>query len=351
VDAFSMVFGNQAEGQDRGILLAAVALVVLYVVLLRLVPRGRRVVLNLAFVPLFFVGMEAATRCFGPPSHPLLQPHPTRVWMLRPNLDYRDGEKRIISNAQGYRNTQAFAPEPSPGVLRILCLGDSWMYGFGVDQDASIPARLQALLEEKRGRGKVEVINGGVFGYGPSQGVSTLQEGLRLRPRIVLVGLFHNMNAQLSTLRNTASGARSVLQMSNFYLWLRLKLRPAIRQMRGGAQDDRMFHASIREDYEAMVREARAAGATCVFVDYLAPPPQWPEQKVRYEDLSEETRNHEMLQVARESGCTVVPATYFLEDGGDRYADVVHDKAHPNAAGCAWIAQRVARAIEQLKVP
>ncbi|MBU1087467.1 MAG: hypothetical protein KKD05_08105 [Candidatus Omnitrophica bacterium] len=47
------------------------------------------------------------------------------------------------------------------GKLKILCLGDSYTYGLGVERDQAYPAQLESLLKEKLGKDKVEVINAG----------------------------------------------------------------------------------------------------------------------------------------------------------------------------------------------
>src|SRR4030095_7046576 len=50
---------------------------------------------------------------------------------------------------------------------RILVLGDSLVFGHGVGDADSFPARLETVLREQTQR--VEVLNGGVPGYGTDQ--------------------------------------------------------------------------------------------------------------------------------------------------------------------------------------
>lgn len=52
-----------------------------------------------------------------------------------------------------------------PGELRVLCLGDSFVFGYGVADDETFPEVLRGLLAERLGR-PVVVGNAGVPGYG-----------------------------------------------------------------------------------------------------------------------------------------------------------------------------------------
>ena len=47
--------------------------------------------------------------------------------------------------------------------IRILCIGDSFTWGFGSSSDESYPSRLEALINTS-GRRKCEVINAGIPG-------------------------------------------------------------------------------------------------------------------------------------------------------------------------------------------
>lgn len=64
-------------------------------------------------------------------------------------LGFRGGERRI---------------EKAPGVFRILCVGGSNVYGAGLDDDDTWPAKLEALLNATP-PGRFEVWNLGVSGY------------------------------------------------------------------------------------------------------------------------------------------------------------------------------------------
>jgi lysophospholipase L1-like esterase len=86
-------------------------------------------------------------------------------------------------NAQGLRDERDMAPEPSAGVFRIACLGDSFTFGYRIAGADAYPKRLEADL----GPG-YEVWNWGVCAYGLDQFVLLLDEVLASRPRLVVLG-------------------------------------------------------------------------------------------------------------------------------------------------------------------
>jgi lysophospholipase L1-like esterase len=91
-------------------------------------------------------------------------------------------------NSLGLRNKE-IKKDKNPDVFRILCFGDSWTFGWGVDVEHSWPMQLENYLKES-GYSKVEVINCGQGG----QFTSTYKEFVSkavpfLKPDLVLVGV------------------------------------------------------------------------------------------------------------------------------------------------------------------
>lgn len=139
---------------------------------------GAAVVLSLLALALV---LEVALRWFGidTPSRRHFEPgiyqaDPELVWSLLP--DYRgahmeyDGPVPTSTSRLGDRGWRGPTWDAGRRAARhrILALGDSWTFGRGVPDDASFPARLEALLRQ-RGHDAV-VFNAGVPGY------DTLQE-------------------------------------------------------------------------------------------------------------------------------------------------------------------------------
>ena len=90
--------------------------------------------------------------------------------------------------------------------LRVLVIGDSFVFGQGVEASDAFPAKLQAAL---RTRGIAsQVMNAGVRGYGTAQEVAWLRTyGMMLSPDIVVMGVFLGNDIQDNMLAPAAHRA------------------------------------------------------------------------------------------------------------------------------------------------
>lgn len=92
----------------------------------------------------------------------------------------------VSTNSQGLRGPAIKAKKSGP---RVLCVGDSVTFGWGVTQQQSFPARLAQLLG-------VEVINAGVPANKPPAMAAWIQQhGARLEPDLVLFSVRPNRAA------------------------------------------------------------------------------------------------------------------------------------------------------------
>jgi hypothetical protein len=91
-------------------------------------------------------------------------------------------------NSKGLRDAERAYAKP-PGRRRILCLGDSFTFGYGVDQSQAFAAKLENLLiADEAGSVGWEVINAGVPGTGTAHQLAYFQfEGYRYQPDYVLL--------------------------------------------------------------------------------------------------------------------------------------------------------------------
>jgi len=93
-------------------------------------------------------------------------------------------------NALGLRGPEA-APLPAPGRPRILVLGDSFAFGFGVAEGETLRDRLEAALAARGVR--AEVLSAGVPGFSLDHQLVFLRaRGFALEPALVLLVVCEN---------------------------------------------------------------------------------------------------------------------------------------------------------------
>ena len=89
----------------------------------------------------------------------------------------------VTHNRLGLRGKEAGYEKP-PGTRRILFVGDSYFWGYGVSDAEVLTEVLQGSLPPS-----YAVLNGGTIGYGTDQAYLWLKsEGLKYRPDIVIFG-------------------------------------------------------------------------------------------------------------------------------------------------------------------
>ncbi len=142
--------------------------------------------------------VELFLRVSGPPKdvrefrglHVL---RPDRPWLygLRPGsegtVNGPSGEIPYRINADGFRDRLYARPKP-PGVYRVVVIGDSIAFGYGVEQEQGFTERLEALLAELAPEARVEVLNMGIGGYNPYLEAAFLRDvGITYEPDLVIV--------------------------------------------------------------------------------------------------------------------------------------------------------------------
>jgi lysophospholipase L1-like esterase len=99
----------------------------------------------------------------------------------------------VRTNAYGFRGPEV-APEASHPI-RLAVLGDSFTFGFGVEEKDTYPSLVQDLLNQRSSRPeeRFEVLNFGVVGYSTRDEAVVLEkEALALHPRGVIIGYVLN---------------------------------------------------------------------------------------------------------------------------------------------------------------
>lgn len=97
----------------------------------------------------------------------------------------------LFSNSVGLRERE-IPFQKAPGEFRILCLGHSWTFGWGVAAEEAWPRRLEVLLQQRHPGRRFVVVNAAMPGSTPMQAFLMMERlGLLYQPDLVIVGGLH----------------------------------------------------------------------------------------------------------------------------------------------------------------
>ena len=118
---------------------------------------------------------------------------PDLPFVHRPNSHARIMGADVSINGLGLRDDRAIAQDKPAGTTRILMLGDSVTFGFGVSLAETASRRLQEQLNAGSPVPRFEVLDSGVGNYNTAMEVAYyLKDGQRLHPDIVVLNFFVN---------------------------------------------------------------------------------------------------------------------------------------------------------------
>ncbi len=263
----------------------------------------RRLLHGLVFVVLALLFMELTVRLFWEPppafvgerlvNSGVFVPDDELGWRGAPNQEflhelYGGHQSTIRTNSRGFRCGE-HAPKKPAGKQRVVILGDSFAYGYGVDNHQTFASHLDQRLAG------VEVINLGLTGYNLVQAHRLLQrEGLGYEPDLVVVAFCQNdvtdrrmptAAEQRRTRKQLAPrpGLKAFLlrhsYLVNFLRWQTNTIRPLRRflQWTGLKEGDegydrldpnlrpalRTWPAELRRQWDDTMAELLALNATC----------------------------------------------------------------------------------------
>jgi hypothetical protein len=169
-----------------------------------------------------------------------------------PNSRARLMGAEVAISSQGLRDRD-FPLVPPPGRQRILMLGDSLAFGWGVPGERTYSKRLEALL--RHAGHDAEVINTGVGNYNTEMQVAYFFEhGHKFNPHYVVLNYFIN------DAEPTPRYATSVLaRHSRAYVYFASRVDAALRQLSmAGKADWRGYYASLYDNPEGLARVGAA---------------------------------------------------------------------------------------------
>jgi lysophospholipase L1-like esterase len=212
------------------------------------------------------------------------------------SVDYMLGGNRIRINSQGLRDQEIPLVKPDDE-KRILVLGDSVVFGWGVSQGESFSDRMEPLLHERTGH-QWQVINTGVNGYNTEQEAMFLRtEGLRYSPDYVLLVYVSNdvepvLDPNSTTWRRYPSWPSSLPEALD-----------RLRQTSFLFQLTKLFTRMHRMDLARQAGMDNNSDATAPVSKSVIDHPNWPKSRAALLDIARQCKNaHIPLLVAVDSG-------------------------------------------------
>lgn len=190
------------------------------------------------------------------------------------------GSFTVSTDAHGLR-VPRHPQQKAEGTRRVMTLGCSTTFGWGVDDAQSYPARLESRLHAA-GHTGWEVINGGQPGYTSFQGLWLWDRTLKdYAPDVVLVGYVvqdarkaaYSDKSQAVLQGDATFLKHNVLYQSKVYLALRVLVGGVqVRAKERGEGDEGGIYRVPPEDYvdnlRALVRRVQEVGATPILFGY-----------------------------------------------------------------------------------
>ena len=123
-------------------------------------------------------------------------------WIFPPDSQgfFKSGDypTPVVTNSQGLRNHTI---DPSAEVIRLVVLGDSYAFGWGVQAAEAFPQQLASLLAERQPDRAFEVVNGGIPGFAVYQQVRMLERLRSEFPIHAVIATFSLANDPVDELR------------------------------------------------------------------------------------------------------------------------------------------------------
>lgn len=347
------------------------------------VRRSRVLVISAAGVIAGLLVIELAARLIGRPAS-LPDPtfsqapewgYPNRIakdaevfWRFRPNQVIRDGffaPGRYSINAHGFRGPECGEEKPA-GVMRVVCLGGSTTFGWGVSDGMAYPRQLEYNLNRLDPQGRQwQVINAGITNYSTHQGLALARRRLaQWKPDIVLFSFSwgdHQRAGRDIPDKNLQLPPQWRLTLENVIIrsaavqWAKKVLWGAFERSEGADAVSpvvwRVNPTDFNANIERLIRLAKEAGARPIWV---TSPISWPPPGAN-DTSGIFNYHHEYQDVARyathAAGGAVAELANVFNLYPEFYNNPAQDIEHFNEAGHSFAGEFLARFILGLPPP
>jgi lysophospholipase L1-like esterase len=211
--------------------------------------RRFRLLLGILFACVVLYLLEVGLRIGG--VAPAYRSGASGSWRMTPNLQAsslrgpRDGHDFTVStNADGLRTK--LSKERTPGVTRVALMGDSTVFGWGVNDGESVAEGLQAALDAELPPelpGKVEVLNAGQPGYSTTQAAWLFDEVVKAYTpdRVIVFVPMHDFNKVLVSDREVLDGGATVAARARILLASNSRVYQLLRQSMWAGTEEPML--------------------------------------------------------------------------------------------------------------
>ena len=294
----------------------------------------------------------------------MLEPDPELIFRSRPGQRRIEGSQVQI-NAHGMRGEEIPRQDLEP---RVLYLGDSSVFGWGVSRAEAFPWKVEQRLESEGLA--TTTLNAATPGYSSAQSRFQLQRlGQVLSPDVVVIAsLWSDMmrtgwrDREIFERFGSAAHAaalrrQELLSHSSFFVLLRARLLslravPADQYILwdtaiGGGQGGNLSRATVanhRANLEGIADAAEALGARPVFL--ILPANRLDEHPPEF-ILKPYQDNHREVAAARGAPCLDIDTRWRRHDE-DTLAGLFMDRVHPSRSGHDDIAQALAPILAEL---
>ncbi len=303
-----------------------------------------------------FLALEIVLRFCGFGNLEIYAADPVLYWRLKPNQDCftKVDHKPVHINSLGTRGPEFSITKPA-NTIRILSLGDSKTFGWGMTEAEAYSALVEQHLQKYLGsRKKVEVINAGVNAWSYPQMYNYLRVfGLTYQPDIVLLA-DANLWTQFSE-QNSADFVKKFMwrvriknflrrfatyhyiveyQLQAFYEHTRQKFVPI------DPKQDELFKEQQQKDPDAFFRDYIERICSLSLSNHIKPVLLFIPTTLQLEEKADSPVLRAKKQVAAKFNVPLVDLTADLKpEGKSLYLDA--DTAHLNVRGNVIVANKL----------
>ena len=248
----------------------------------------------------------------------------------------------VAINSHGHRSKEISIKKPS-GVTRIMMLGDSLTFGWGVPTEETVSVKLEKLFTKNDQQ--IEVINTGIGNTNSEMQISTfLDKGVLFSPDIVVLNYFIN-DAEL-TPRPTKN---ILMKYSAAYVFLSLRLGSITRLFFGGKHWHEYYTDLYDDNFEGWKRTKVSISKLAKFCQskgiklLIANYPELHKLKpYPFKMVSNNLKN-----IATNNNIPFLDLLPSLQGESEENLWVSKQDQHPNSLACKLIASAIKEAIEE----